>query len=65
MALSRAKTFARPKKTPVLQVTLNKVGTKLNTPNNARRNALQLTHRLQINRMCCIDGIVVIPLLLY
>ena len=40
MALSRAKTFARPKKTPVLQATLNKLGKKLNTPNNARRNAL-------------------------
>ena len=38
---------------------------KMNTPNNARRNALQLTHRLQINCMCYIDGIVVIPLLLY
>ena len=40
MAFSRAKTFARPKKTPVLQATLNKVEKKLNAPNNARRNAL-------------------------
>ena len=38
---------------------------KLNTPNNARRNALQLTHRLQINYTRYFDGIVVIPLLLY
>ena len=38
---------------------------KMNTQNNARRNALQLTHRLQINYTRYFDGIVVIFLLLY
>ena len=66
MALSRAKkSICAPEENACTAGYVKQGTEKMNTPNNARRNALQLTHRLQINYTRYFDGIVVIPLLLY